>query len=225
MEHRQKPRYYVVELAGSPCLVSTYYYNEAGSPVCDDKSGFYKLHWGTSPQYATYANITVIENYGVVTEDPDLLASKDEVNIKRFRGIVSDSKINDPDYLVEDLIRLHFAKMHIGVKHVIPTCSDGWISPDGEFYACDVGQHTSLASTLAEVLYESFDEERCLEDHKWLKMYNTGRVAYLSADNVTLAQEDCLITIQNSDCADSLFLQNLKQELFEITEKQINSGP
>ncbi len=223
MEHKLRPRYYAIQLDNSPHLVSTYFYDETGNPTREDKSGFYKLHWGTSPQYATYDSVTVIENYGVVTEDPDLIVSKDEVDIERFRGIISNDKINDPDYLVEDLVRLHFAKMHIGIKPVIPTCSDGWISPDGKFYACDLGQHISLASALAKVLYESFDEERCLEEHKWLKMYNTGRVAYLSVDNVTLLQLDCLILIR--DCATDLPKSNLTGELFEITEKQINSGP
>lgn len=207
----------MVQLDDSPCLVSTYHYDEAGNLAREDRSGLYKLHWGTS--YATYDNVQVIENYGVITEDPDLIISKDEVNIERFRGIISDDKINDPEYPIEDLIRLHFAKTYISVKPTIPICSDGWISPEGKFYVCDLGQHISLASALAKILYESFDEERCLEEHKWLKMYNTGRVAYLSAENVTHSQLDCLILIR--DCATDLPGSNLTEELFEICEKQV----
>ncbi len=219
MEHKKRPSYYAIQLDDSPWLVSTYNYDEAGNPSREDKSGMYKLHWSTSSQYATYDKVQVIENYGVITEDPDLVISKDEVNIERFRGTISDDKINDPDYPIEDLIKLHFAKTYIPVKPTIPTCSDGWISPDGKFYSCDIGQHISLASALAKILYEPFDEERCLEEHKWLKMYNTGRVAYLSAKNVSPPQLDCLIFIR--ECATDLPRSNLTEELFEVCEKQV----
>ena len=221
MEHKHRPRYYVIRLDGSPCLVSTYFHDESGNPARESKSGLYKLHWGTSAQYATYDNVMVVENYGVVTEDPDLFVNEDEVDRERFRGIISDDKVDNLDYPAEDLIRLHFCKVYLvdRVKPVSPTCTDGWISPEGKFYACNIGEHISLSSALAEVLYESFDGERCLENHKWLKMYNTGRVAYLSADDVTPSQLNCLLDIQS--CTKGLFLDNLNSELFEINERQL----
>ena len=222
MEHNNKARYYVVLLDGSCCLVSTYHYNEAGNPTRENESGMYKLHWGASPQYMTYDDVKIVENYGVVTEDPTLSTNKDEVNREQFRNIISNRLIDDPNYPVEDLIRLHFCKVYLvdRVKPVSPTCTDGWISPEGKFYACGLGEHISLASALAKIVYESFDEEQCMENHKWLKMYNTGRVAYLSADNVTSSQLNCLIDIQ-SCTAKGLSLKNLDHELHDIIERQL----
>lgn len=71
-------------------------------------------------------------------------------------------------------------------------CDTGWLSPDGKFYGCEIGQHIALSGLLKDKLFPDGmgDAEQTLEKHGWMKC--TGAEWYETDKKPTRQQRSAL---------------------------------
>lgn len=60
--------------------------------------------------------------------------------------------------------------VNIAVKPDEPEMKYGWIAPDGRFFGCDYGGHSSLAGKICGKVQDVSDPERHLEELGWAKV-------------------------------------------------------
>lgn len=86
-------------------------------------------------------------------------------------------KINDEIYGTEPVEKGSHRPVDVPITKKVET-KYGWISPDGRFFGCDYGGHSSLAADIVGEIQYVRDPERHLEDLGWMKVLNgcgTGR--------------------------------------------------
>lgn len=113
---------------------------------------------------------------------------------------------------VDDFERHYIRKYHHPQKAVNLKQSAGWLSPEGHFYECQPVSHLDLAFNLSVCLYNSFDNERILEEKGWLKIYLDGLIAYdRRRTHITQKQLDTLSDL--SQAGDGTWNRKIMNEI------------
>ncbi|MGF7011970.1 hypothetical protein M2146_002524 [Lachnospiraceae bacterium PF1-22] len=76
----------------------------------------------------------------------------------------------------------------------------GWISPEGKYFPCDYGGHSSLAYDICFGMVETNNSERYLEENGWCKifkpLFSEGYDVYVDKDHsITDQQLETLISM------------------------------
>lgn len=93
---------------------------------------------------------------------------------KEYHGGLSDvyfQKINEEIYGKEPVGESRHTPVNVPLTKKSET-KFGWIAPDGRFFGCDYGGHSSLASKIVGEIQYVRDPERRLEDLGWLKIFS-----------------------------------------------------
>ncbi len=90
---------------------------------------------------------------------------------------VNFHKINEEIYGTEPVEESKHKPVDVPVKE---KSKFGWIAPDGRFFECGYGGHTSVAERIVGEIQHVFDPEQHLEGLGWAKVYKgvIGRERY-----------------------------------------------
>lgn len=83
---------------------------------------------------------------------------------------VNFHKINEEIYGTEPVEESKHKPVNVPVTEKRET-KFGWLAPDGRFFGCDYGGHTSLAGRIVGEIQDVFDPERHLENLGWAKVF------------------------------------------------------
>jgi hypothetical protein len=108
------------------------------------------------------------------------------------------------------------------LKPNTPKVSEGWLSPDGDFFACGHMEHDALAEHLSAQYYNSLDDTKFLGSKGWGRVWTSGLIGFEDHDP-TQKQLDAmfdLAMVEGAKWKDEL-LENIKRdrELIEWREK------
>lgn len=73
---------------------------------------------------------------------------------------------------------------------------NGWLSPDGHFYACGFREHDRFALRLTDQVYQSPEGARRLEAECWMRVSN-GTFRWLTKHRPTWAQYETACDLLN----------------------------
>ena len=91
---------------------------------------------------------------------------------KEYHNGISDvnfNKLNEEIYGTEPIESKH-KRVDVPIEKEKPVTKYGWIAPDGRFFGCDYGGHSSLASKIVGNIQYVTNPERHLEEIGWAKV-------------------------------------------------------
>lgn len=97
---------------------------------------------------------------------------------KKYHGGLSDvyfQKINEEIYGREPTQESKHEPVNVPIYKKLEA-KYGWVAPDGRFFGCNYGGHSSLAGRIVGEIQYVYDPERYLEDLGWAKVLS-GRYA------------------------------------------------
>lgn len=100
----------------------------------------------------------------------------------------------------------------VPVEKKKPEMKFGWIAPDGRFFGCDYGGHTSLAREIVGEIQRISDPEQHLEGLGWAKVFSgtgTGKRYTVGMGVEKKLTDDQLRTLQKMGLDDAYGISNL----------------
>ena len=94
---------------------------------------------------------------------------------KKFHKGLSDvyfQKINEEIYGTEPVEESKHKPVDVPVEKKKPETKFGWIAPDGRYFRCDYGGHSSLARKIVGEIQYIADPEQHLEGMGWAKVFS-----------------------------------------------------
>ena len=96
----------------------------------------------------------------------------------------------------------------------LPTkSSEGWIAPNGKFYACAFRKHLESAKPLSVIYYGSDEGEIVLENNGWIKVYYDGHTTNTTDYRCTQKQLDTLFWLMKLLTDFDKWKNNLEKEI------------
>ena len=95
---------------------------------------------------------------------------------KKYHNGLSDvyfQKVNDEIYGTEPIESNH-KPVDVPIEKPKPVTKYGWLAPDGRFFKCDYGGHSSLADKIVGEVHKITNPERHLEELGWAKVLTGG---------------------------------------------------
>lgn len=85
---------------------------------------------------------------------------------------VNFHRINENIYGTTPEMKSKHEPLDVPAKQETPESKFGWIAPDGRFFGCDYGGHSSLAKKICGDIQYVVDPERHLENLGWAKVFS-----------------------------------------------------
>ena len=140
---------------------------------------------------------------------------------QEFPEILYDyGEISSEDDEKYEKIKKHFYKTFRAVKESIPHLSAGWISPSGDFYACNFFEHEGLAKRLSMQTYGKDEGSYLLEKNNWLRVSDDGFVFSKLVDGYDNVTQNQIDTIFDMSVSNNTKLQGLRKYNFVETLKR-----
>ena len=121
----------------------------------------------------------------------------------------------DNDHIEDAEIRF-YREFHLPITAL--KLSEGWLSPEGEFYPCDYGEHEGLATRITAVRYGALTGAEALR-RQWIKVqqywYREPDGHITDAQRETAFQLAELASVEEKYLGQELFLKLAKSEEYE----------
>ena len=94
---------------------------------------------------------------------------------KKFHKGLTDvnfHKINEEIYGTEPIVETKHKPVDVPIDKGAPETKFGWIAPDGRYFQCDYGGHSSLARGIVGEIQHISDAEQHLEGLGWVKVFS-----------------------------------------------------
>lgn len=94
---------------------------------------------------------------------------------KKFHNGLSDvyfQKINEEIYGTEPVGEIKHKPVDVPIEKKAPETKFGWIAPDGRYFQCEYGGHSSLAREIVGKIQHISDPEQHLEGLGWVKVFS-----------------------------------------------------
>ena len=94
---------------------------------------------------------------------------------KEFHKGLSDvffGKINKEIYGTEPVEESKHKPVDVPIKKKVPEAKFGWIAPDGRYFQCNYGGHSTLARRIVGEVQHISDPEQHLEGLEWVKVFS-----------------------------------------------------